>query len=118
MTDVQINEKMRQIISETIPKKCVQRDCQYLGNASERFCRMTTNHNCNGCKFYEPNIHGKIRRIIEYVFKMETEHESELKIWKRRYQDKTLECISANSQLEKYRSLESTGMLFDHSENM
>ena len=118
MTDVQIDEKMRQIIRDTIPRKCVQRDCQYLGNASERFCRMTTNRNCYSCKFYEPNIHGKIRRIIEYVIRMETEHESDLKIWKRRYQEKTLECISAQSKLEKYRSLESTGTLLDNLENM
>lgn len=118
MTDKQVQEKIRQIISEAIPRKGVQKDCAYLGSASERFCRMTTNKNCQGCKFYEPNMYGKIHKIIEYVVKKETEHASELAIWQHRYQDKLMEAITANTRMERYRTLGSVNKTFDHLGNI
>ena len=45
--------------------------CQYYQNGNERYCKTTTQKSCKKCKMFTPDIHNKIRIVVENILEHE-----------------------------------------------
>lgn len=97
-TDKEVRELIdkfyKEIIADSPNKKSL--DCAFRNDKGERHCRATTHKNCTSkCKYFQPTVMAKYRRLITYIDRVRTEN----KLVKK--ENRTLETII---RLEKDRA--------------
>ena len=79
-SDKSAREYLDAVINQTasIGRCRVEKDCQYLDKNGK--CRATTQKTCIRCRFYNPTIPAKIRKLAEYGVSRDEENERLRKI--------------------------------------
>ena len=97
-------EKIQSVIDEVIkatPKKykAIQKDCEYLLNKKERFCKATTQIQCGRCKFFSPNYSARLKLLAEKILEERNRSQKE-KALIQEYYAKEIILIRQNAKRE------------------
>lgn len=87
--NIKTKKRLEEIINSSKQKNApIQKDCQYLQNDSERYCKATTNTSCLKCKFYDPKYSVKAQLVVDALIASEYHAEQERKALTDMYEKK------------------------------
>ena len=71
LSETQVYDLMEKFISEMeLSTTLKNKYCQFAKDGKERHCSATSCDTCDGCKFFAPTIHGKIRMVAERYYEL------------------------------------------------